>query len=304
MASVPARAAGKPDPYALYGHLTGKTILRPGNLPGLPDTAVIGDELPAKTNETVIFLTTEFDKAGIAIVPGGKAFTFLLLKSETNKMSSALANVPIPSQDSSQTGFQGSIDIDGGDVDTILRIYSAIRNRTVLRPTFLPSPPIYLRSKKSLNKDEVIYAMTSLLIINGLAVVDDGEKMVQIVPSDWLSMVKTNAPKTDDQAGTIDPKSVPSNKTFALNTPDLAAYYGALTGRNYMQTNYVDDRLVLFKPQTPLTTNEMLYAIQKAFTLNGLVIVDGPENSFTLASHGGVIQTSQPAKKTAKPKQK
>jgi len=135
--------------------------------------------------------------------------------------------------------------------------------------------------------------------------VEDGEKMVQIVARSSVSQVKTNAPQPDAQAGTIDPKNVPSNKAFTSNTSDLAAYCGALTGRNYMQTNYVDDRLVLFKPQTPLTTNEMLYAIQKAFALNGLVIVDGPENSFTLATLGGAIQTGRPAgSKSAKPKQK
>jgi len=318
-----AQAGWKPNSdetiINLYGHLTHRTMLRSGTLPRLPESltsrilsstnearSFIAEEYLANTNDTVTLIADEFHRLGVVVIPWGQSFALLLSEKESNATIRALADIrALPHDFNSTNTYAGTINFSGVDLNSVLQFYGYFRNRTILRPTNLPSPPIYLRSETSMTKEEAACAIAALFIINGLAIVDDGEKMVQIVPRGRLPMVKANAPKTDNQIAAIDPKSVPLNKSFAPNTPDLATYYGTLTGRKYFQTNNVGDRLVLFTPRTPLTTNEMVYAIRKAFALNDLVIVDGPENSFTLVSPNGVIATTRPAgSKPAKPKQK
>ena len=85
-----------------------------------------------------------------------------------------------------------------------------IGNVPILRPLALPYAAIKFRSQTVLTTDEVSYGLTVVLALNGIAVLDDGDKFVQIVPIVQAARVKPNAPRPEKDSALIDPRMVPS----------------------------------------------------------------------------------------------
>ncbi len=76
----------------------------------------------------------------------------------------------------------GTINFPATDLNEVLKIYGELVNRTILRPTTLPAPTITLKTQTPLTRKEAIQAFDSVLAMNGIAMINVGEKFVKAVP--------------------------------------------------------------------------------------------------------------------------
>ena len=77
----------------------------------------------------------------------------------------------------------GNINFQGVDVSQVLDVYAQLVGRTLLRAG-LPSAQIILRTETPLTKTEAIQALQAVLALNGIALVNVGEKFVKVLPID------------------------------------------------------------------------------------------------------------------------
>jgi hypothetical protein len=317
---VPLVAGG--DPLDEYGRLIAKTILRPTALPHLPDS--ITADLPADKTNAIARIERAFSEQGLAILPDGPHFVRIIPKADRD----SLTNAPLrgaelaPSKASAMpergTSVEpGMIDFRQADLSQVLEIHAALTQRTVLRSITLPSPPICLATSCLLNKDELVYALKTVLALNGICVVDDGSKFVQVVPIAMRDAVTTGAANPEPGAKLFDPKKVPDlgfSETHVPQTPGerieqeferlrkafddfmhmpdpnrnparrLLGLYAVLAGKTVEPSKNFDARPIWFHVQTPLTKSELLYAIDKTFELNGLAIIPVDEHRIRLGA--------------------
>ena len=76
----------------------------------------------------------------------------------------------------------GMINFQKATLDQVLEVYAQLRNRTILRPANLNSAPIDLTTQTDLTPEEAVQALTAVLAMNGVTVVDVGDKFVKAVP--------------------------------------------------------------------------------------------------------------------------
>jgi general secretion pathway protein D len=78
----------------------------------------------------------------------------------------------------------GMIDFRGVDLAQVLKVYAELVNRTVLRPGNLAAQQqIFLTSQTPLTKREAMQALDAVLGINGVAMINVGDKFVKAVPT-------------------------------------------------------------------------------------------------------------------------
>lgn len=88
---------------------------------------------------------------------------------------------PAQAQAPEETFPAGIIDFRAVDLNQVLQVYAEYVNRTVLRPANLVSPPIVLRTQTPLTKTEAIQALDAVLALNGIAMINVGDKFVKAV---------------------------------------------------------------------------------------------------------------------------
>ncbi|HZR20338.1 MAG TPA: secretin N-terminal domain-containing protein [Verrucomicrobiae bacterium] len=129
---------------------------------------------------------------------------------------------PVPAASSTnmppdETLPAGTINFPATDLNQVLQIYAELVGRTVLRPTSLPAPTITLKTQTPLTRREAIQAFDAVLALNGIAVVNVGDKFVKVVPT--------------AQAGQI---GAPFNKEKPEQLPDMGQFV-----THVVQTTYV-----------------------------------------------------------------
>ena len=77
----------------------------------------------------------------------------------------------------------GNINFQGVDVGQVLDVYAQLVGRTMLRAG-LPPAQIILRTETPLTKTEAIQALQAVLALNGIALVNVGDKFVKVLPID------------------------------------------------------------------------------------------------------------------------
>jgi general secretion pathway protein D len=77
----------------------------------------------------------------------------------------------------------GTIDFRGADLNQVLELYAMLRQRTILRAANLASPQFVLKTQTPLTKTEAIKALDAMLALNGIAIVDIGDKFAKAAPS-------------------------------------------------------------------------------------------------------------------------
>ena len=87
----------------------------------------------------------------------------------------------LPTAAAEQMVPPGEINFQGVDVDQVLEVYSRYVGRTLLRAG-LPQAKIILTTETPLTKDEVIQALQGVLALNGIALINIGDKFVKAVP--------------------------------------------------------------------------------------------------------------------------
>lgn len=285
----------------IYGELIGKTILAPSALPSLPDSIV--SELPAEKTNAIASIESEFSKRGIYVAQDGPSFIRLL---PSEKWQAYLTNAPLRGAQLGTSARQevlpaGTVNFPRTELNQVLGIYAELKKRTILRSGFLPPTVVQLKNQCALTRDEVIYALETVLALNGIATVDDGRAFVQMVPIQLRSQVNPHAPTPEPSARLFDPQKVPAMGQYDLPQPQtklerdlerwrkaffefmrldstrdssaqrLLDLYAGLTDKTAERTQY-DSSLLWFHVTTPVSKSELVYAIETTFALNNLSI--------------------------------
>jgi general secretion pathway protein D len=95
---------------------------------------------------------------------------------------------------------------EGVDVNQVLEVYAQLVGRTLLRAG-LPGAQIILKTESKLTKSEAIQALQAVLALNGISLVNIGDKFVKVLPSDQAS-----------GAG------APLDYSSATNLPEMGSY--------------------------------------------------------------------------------
>jgi len=304
-------AEEQPDPpgsptdeaLAFYSKLTGLTILRAPHLPSsLP--ASLKPQLPQETNAAIAFLESELSKQGIELAPHGELFALAVPAAWSNSPIAAMvpqikkrsmqdarpAPATNPPPDESHLPLNpeellpaGAVDLRNADFEPFLRLYSELFNRTLLRPGSLPHLQIKFVTQRPMAKSDVLYAFETLLVLNGIAATDDGDKFVQVVPIEQVPKLLLRAPKAEPAEPLIDSGHIREfggvswgpgqpKPEARVHANDLVAYYAELTDRTFVPDDQLGRQRVIFKAQTSLTKPELLYALETTLALNGLAV--------------------------------
>ena len=267
--------------------LTGRTVLRSYELPQLPNA--ITNQLPSDTNLAAAFIVSELARRNVELAPEGTMFARMLaVEKRTPALEAQLAALgPVPLHDPSCA--TNRILFPAIDLNTLLTFYSDLSGRTLLRPRILPAKLHHLQSQQALTREEMVYAFKTVLVINGVALVDDGARLTQVVPLGEMSRVQTNAPAPERGAVLIAPNTIPvfaagfdtsqlfqassSSPTPPPTVDRLVAYYASLTDRKAVASSPFGKLSVVFRAANSLTKPELLYALETTLALNNLAIV-------------------------------
>jgi general secretion pathway protein D len=110
---------------------------------------------------------------------------------------------------------------EGVDVNQVLNVYADMVGRTLLRAG-LPQATIVLKTQSPLTRTEAIEALQAVLALNGIAVVNIGEKFVKVLPPDQAA----------SGGGSLD-------STDAAHLPDLGTYVTHITQLKYVKPSVV-----------------------------------------------------------------
>jgi general secretion pathway protein D len=124
------------------------------------------------------------------------------------------------------------------DVSQVLEVYAQLVGRTLLRAG-LPGAQIILKTETPLTKSEAIQALQAVLALNGISLVNIGEKFVKVLPS-------------DQAAGA----GAPLDYSSATNLPEMGSYVTHIVQLKYL------------KP------SEMVPVIQPFAKLNSIISLD------------------------------
>jgi general secretion pathway protein D len=111
----------------------------------------------------------------------------------------------------------GNINFQGVDVSQVLDVYAQLVGRTLLRAG-LPSAQIVLRTETPLTKTEAIQALQAVLALNGIALVNVGDKFVKVLPVDQANSAGAKIDRSD-----------------ATQLPDLGSYVTHIVQLKYVK---------------------------------------------------------------------
>jgi len=166
--------------------------------------------------------------------------TILETKRESEELGRAQANKPESSASPAATISSddemipaGTVNFQAVDLDDVLKIYGELANRTILRPPNLPAAKVFLKLQTPVTKREAIQALDAVLGMNGIAMVNMGDKFVKAVATPNASQAG-HAISQPDEAKKVVPKSPPAEpqpeistlensfSTFSLNVSDVS----------------------------------------------------------------------------------
>jgi general secretion pathway protein D len=111
----------------------------------------------------------------------------------------------------------GTINFQGVDVNQVLEVYAQLVGRTLLRAG-LPSASIVLKTQTPLTKTEAIQALQAVLALNGISVVNVGDKFVKVLPSDVANSA-----------------AAPIDSSDTTNLPELGSYVTHIVQLKYVK---------------------------------------------------------------------
>jgi len=161
------------------------------------------------------------------------------------------------------------INWQGVDVGVVLDIYADLVGRTLIRGA-LPSAQIVLKTQTPLTKGEVIQAIQAVLAINGIAVVNIGDKFVKVGP-----------------LGDANSYGAEFNDTSVTNLPNLGGYVTHIVQLKYVKPS---EMVPIIQPFAKLP-NSIL-----SIDSNGILVLrDNAENVKRMLEMIEKIDVSVPA---------
>jgi general secretion pathway protein D len=163
----------------------------------------------------------------------------------------------------------GNINFQGVDVSQVLDVYAQLVGRTMLRAG-LPAAQIILRTETPLTKTEAIQALQAVLALNGIALVNVGDKFVKVLPI--------------DQANSAGAKI---NRGDASQLPEMGSYVTHIVQLKYIKPSVM---MPLILPFAKLAN--AIFAIDD----NGILVLrDNAENVKRMLEMIDQIDVSVPA---------
>jgi general secretion pathway protein D len=163
----------------------------------------------------------------------------------------------------------GTINFQGVDLNAVLEIYAKYVGRTLIRGA-LPDAKIILKTETPLTKSEVIQALQAVLALNGISVVNIGDKFVKVLPSDQAN----SAGAEIDRSG-------------ATNLPNMGSYVTHITQLKYVKPSLM---MPLIAPFSKLQNS--IFAIDD----NGILVIrDYAENVKRMLEMIDQVDVSVPA---------
>lgn len=106
------------------------------------------------------------------------------------------------------------INLQVAPIDQVLNYYALLTGRSILRPTSLPAASITFRNEQELTREEAIQALDAVLALNGITMINVGDKFVSAVPSQ-------QALQEGAAFSGVDPKDLPEAGQFVTKVVSL-----------------------------------------------------------------------------------
>ncbi|WP_150107433.1 hypothetical protein [Pedosphaera parvula] len=303
----------------IYGESTGRTVLMPGAMPEVMVSTNV--DILADTKKAAMRIEGVMAENGFQITRIGDNFVRVTPTKWSNSPAmTQLSKIQLPQVSTDGKNPMGEFNLGSADENMFLGLYAELKQCTVLRPAWLVGARFHVRSQKPLSRAETVYALDTLMVLNGLVPVEDGEKLVQVVPLNQVSHILAKAPKPNSSKSVIEPGKVPLLTTRPLisrpkrppqtlsqeitnfsaqaytklfgDPPDaqplpvadrLARFYAKLVDKTYVPSK-LGGNPILFEVRTPPTKEELIYAMETTFRLNHLKIIEVDSNSISLGA--------------------
>ncbi|MDR0590855.1 MAG: hypothetical protein LBG09_03340 [Puniceicoccales bacterium] len=112
--------------------------------------------------------------------------------------------------------------LTGSDINEVLGILEKLTGRTVLREQKLPTTKVSIDVQEPISRQEAISAIESLLCLNGVAIVDMGEKFMKAVVS--KSAITQSPDIIDESLLAYEPNQKVLSKFFSLHYLDATEF--------------------------------------------------------------------------------
>ena len=144
----------------------------------LPNTSPTGASPASPTEEQFNRVRTNV----VAVIPADEKVPAARTATNAPLLN---ATVPVPAAPAAAEEMipAGTINFPAADLKEVLKIYSELVNRTILQPAGLPSPQITLKTQTPLTKREALQAFEAVFALNGISLVNVGDKFVKVVPA-------------------------------------------------------------------------------------------------------------------------
>ena len=194
------------------------------------------------------------------------------------------ASAPIPAD------HPPSLSLRQANLGMILKLYGEFAGRTVLQHPGLPVVSISLDALPA-NRADTVRILESLLATNGIATLPDGEHFILVVPKAAVATetLLAKAPQAGP-AGTFG--TLPKIRAGDINFPgtnwrQVFQIYGELRGRSVIQTEAsLPGGEIVMLSQTPLTREEIAYALETHFRWHNVVIEEIGDHAIKAVAAG------------------
>ena len=197
-------------------------------------------------------------------VPGGLPAAAALAAAATNTGAAPAPAVKAPAEVPAYT-----YNLQGVDVNQVLDLYADLVGRTLIRGP-LPQASIILHTQSMLTKTEAIQALQAVLALNGIAVINIGDKFAKVLPV------------TDANAA-----GAPFSEQGRAQLPDLGSYVTHIVQLKYIKPS---EMIPIIQPFAKL--QQSILAIDS----NGILVLrDYAENVKRMLEMIDQIDISVPA---------
>ncbi len=167
--------------------------------------------------------------------------------------------------------------------ENALTFYGELRNRTILRPSDIPRFPDEVLSQALADTNRAVAIIEAALRKIDFKVVEDGDKFLRVMPNGWedypagqylSSIPAIHSPQKLSTTKELLPKGAINLANVEIH--NALKLYAEYRRRNILKPLALPGSISL-RAQTPLTTEEISYALNVVMALNGIAAVDDGE---------------------------
>jgi len=254
----------------VYQMLSGRTVLRPSNLPGI---RIDLQTERLSTTDALRVLDQLLMAKGVVTRTRGDKFVFVVQASQTNRLSL------IPDPPAAAPGVEvfpaGLIKFQDADVSQVLEICQELRGRTLLKPSNLPAAKISVRSQTEMTRDQAIWMLDAVLALADIAMIPHGDKFAFVLSGIENPGVPRIEAKPLSPAFNAQEVLPPGLLKFQnADISQVLAVYASLLARKPLPVDRTTPAVKMtIRTQTSLTRAEAISALDTVAALNRLQFV-------------------------------